>query len=119
LSRENELISSGKIKIPWENGVPKLALRGYRARQTYGTLTIGAKASLFSKWACITKLAQTLRRSLGETSQFDLKLEKFAKIEDDRMCLKGYVPIKKQEREFRTILYDIWAIETEASTFLK
>jgi hypothetical protein len=26
--RENELISLGKMKIPWENGVPKLALRG-------------------------------------------------------------------------------------------
>jgi hypothetical protein len=25
--RENELISLGKIKIPWKNGVAKLALR--------------------------------------------------------------------------------------------
>jgi hypothetical protein len=25
-SRENELISLGKVKIPWENVVPKLAL---------------------------------------------------------------------------------------------
>jgi hypothetical protein len=26
--RENELISLGKIRIPWKNGVPKLALNG-------------------------------------------------------------------------------------------
>jgi hypothetical protein len=26
-SRENELISIGKIGIPWKNGVPKLALK--------------------------------------------------------------------------------------------
>jgi hypothetical protein len=28
--RENELISLGKLKIPWENVVPKLALKNIR-----------------------------------------------------------------------------------------